>query len=96
MVTIMISLFDCEENLKYELDNTKEIKQKELREKYTESDLMFVLTGNRMSGDAFTLMFYKNHQLEICFVEDFNDDLSNIFPIAYSIDYNTNKSNDSM
>ena len=90
----MVSLFDCEENLKNELENTKEIKLNEVKDKYTESDLMFVLTGNRMSGDAFTMMFYKNNEIEICTAEEVNDDFVNLFPITYSTNYNANKSND--
>ena len=39
-------------------------------------------------------MFYKNHQLELCFVDDVHEDFSDVFPIAYSIKFDKEKDND--
>ena len=89
----MLTIYDYLENQKYELENTKEIKQKDIRNKYKETNLKFILTGNRISGESCTFLFYKNKKIEVCYIDDLNDDFSDVFPIAYSIEYNNNQEN---
>ena len=81
----MLTIYDYLENQKYELENTKEIKQKDIRNKYKETNLKFILTGNRISGESCTFLFYKNKKIEVCYIDDLNDDFSDVFPIAYSM-----------
>lgn len=89
----MLILDDYVKNLEYEHNNTKQISQNEIRNKYDESNLMFIQTGNRMIGDSITMMFFKNHQLEICFFDNLDEDFSDVFPIAYSVNYDKQKNN---
>ena len=88
----MLTLFDLGDNLRNEYANTPNVLQKDIRKKYTEDNLMFVMTGNRMNGYICTYAFVKNGRIEVCSDETF-EDFSDVFPISWSIDYSENKDN---
>ena len=46
----MLTLFDLDDNLRNEYANTPDVIQEDIRKKYSEDNLMFVMTGNRMNG----------------------------------------------
>ena len=65
----MLTLFDLGDNIRNEYANTPDVIQEDIRKKYSEDNLMFVMTGNRMNGCICTYAFVKNGKIKRITIE---------------------------
>ena len=59
-------------NLEKECTSIHYVKQSYVLEKYTEENLLFFESGNRMNENSIFL-FKKDNEIELCIVEDFEE-----------------------
>ena len=87
----MLTLSDYVKNLEKECESIQNVKQAYVLEKYTEDNLLFLETGNRMN-DTNLFLFKKDDQIELCIIEDLDIKIYNAFPIVFDIESLYNRS----
>jgi len=84
----MITFDDMIKNLRKEQEHIDyEPNLKEICEKYSEDNLLFYETGNRMSGPGGLFLLRKDNISKIIYVDEEDELLYEHFPIAMNLDY---------
>ena len=93
----MISQNEIIENIKKEQENIDfDYDLNEICKEYTEEDLYFYETGNRIGGAGGIFFLRKNGKNKIIYVDEVDDLLYKYFPIAMNLEkkYETDYEND--
>jgi hypothetical protein len=86
----MLTTTDFLENFEKECESIHYVEQSYVLEKYTEENLLFFESGNRMNENSIFL-FHKDDQIELCIVEDFDSKLCDAFPMLLETDLISSK-----
>ncbi len=86
----MLTFSDINKNLEKECASIHYVEQSYVLEKYTEENLLFFESGNRMNDNSIFL-FKKDDQIELCIVENFDNNLCDAFPMLIESDLIFNK-----
>lgn len=86
----MLTFSDINKNLEKECESIHYVEQPYVLEKYTEENLLFFESGNRMNENSIFL-FKKDNEIELCIVEDFDNKLCDAFPMLIESDITSNK-----
>ena len=86
----MLTFSDINKNLEKECESIHYVEQSYVLEKYTEENLLFFESGNRINENSIFL-FKKDDQIELCIVEDFDNKLCDAFPMLIESDITSNK-----
>ena len=83
----MITLYDCEDNILKEKESIEyEYDLKKVCEEYTEDNLLFYQSGNRMGGLGGIIILYKDNKYRILYIDEENELLFKEFPIAMNME----------
>ena len=86
----MLTFSDINKNLEKECESIHYVEQSYVLEKYTEENLLFFESGNRMNENSIFL-FSKDNQIELYIVEDLDSKLYDAFPMLLETDLISSK-----